>query len=515
MKKYDFFYNFPTLQEVPVIGWEDVIHKITSNKQSKQKIAQSNTLYENWMKEQGFQDTMLSLKRNIIDVALKSRIDIEQSKWETRTSEKETVVFCDHGYKYGEQSISSDMLSVTDLQNKAGKAAEKVVSELVHIHYPFVHPGAQVFANTNDPVCKTIRTIKLKSTQVPETEVFGPNSHPDLYFNFECETFFGEILDLHILVEVKSVLSTVKPDNTLEAKYNNATNCKNLVIKDLDIFKDKVVFLNLNGQTGENANKTKIYTTLTAILYYFPDTKNNNLTFFDYDLTFMPLTLEFDISPKTGKITEKVFTVKSNGENSVNNNVNLSLSTPQGIYEEQDILFNRLMLYLYGQVEGRNHLLTKQEVLLSEMKKHSENLTNMFNKWPDINIDTFNKFYINFNKSYKFIQKHVDQEFREIDNEDNKSIVQVYESAKANAVIFKKIKNHINESLNMEKRIKGFLDIQDSMTYLEFKQECNHIRSRWYVLKNLEDKFFPTKDKIQELVDSLKKELLLKKRNSI
>jgi len=75
------------------------------------------------------------------------------------------------------------------------------------------------------------------------------------------------------------------------------------------------------------------------------------------------------------------------------------------------------------------------------MKKHSENLTNMFNKWPNINIDTFNKFYTNFNRSYKFIQKHIDQEFREIDNEDNKSIVQVYESAKANAVIFKKIKN--------------------------------------------------------------------------
>jgi hypothetical protein len=101
-----------------------------------------------------------------------------------------------------------------------------------------------------------------------------------------------------------------------------------LVIKDLDIFNDKLAFLNLNGQTGENANKTKIYTTLTAILYYFPDTKNNNLTFFDYDLTFMPMTLEFDISPKTGKITDKVFKVKSNGENSVNNNVNLSLSTP-------------------------------------------------------------------------------------------------------------------------------------------------------------------------------------------
>jgi hypothetical protein len=65
-----------------------------------------------------------------------------------------------------------------------------------------------------------------------------------LYFNFECETFDGEILDLHILVEVKSVLSTVKPDNTLEAKYNNATNCKNLVIKDLDIFNDKDIFLN-------------------------------------------------------------------------------------------------------------------------------------------------------------------------------------------------------------------------------------------------------------------------------
>ena len=149
------------------------------------------------------------------------------------------------------------------------------------------------------------------------------------------------------------------------------------------------------------------------------------------------------------------------------------------------------------------------------MKKHSETLINLFNKWPDINIDTFNKFYANFNRSYKFIQKHVDQEFREIDNEDNKGIVQVYESAKANAVIFKKIKNHINESLNMEKRIKDFLDIQDSMTYLEFKQECNHIRSRWYVLKKLEDKFFPTKDRIQELVDSLKKELALKKRNSI
>jgi len=67
----------------------------------------------------------------------------------------------------------------------------------------------------------------------------------------------------------------------------------------------------------------------------------------------------------------------------------------------------------------------------------------------------------------------------------------------------------------MEKRIKDFLDIQDSLTYLEFKQECNHIRSRWYILKKLEDKFFPTKDRIQELVDSLKKELTLKKRNSI
>ena len=511
---YSFYYNFPTLQEVPVIGWEDVDKKITSNKQTKQKIAQSNTLYKSWMFDQGYKDTMLDLKLNIIDVALKSRINLEQSKWETRTPEKETVIYYDHGWKYGEQVISSDMLSVTDLQTKAGKAAEKVVSELVHTHYPFVHPGAQVFADVDDPICKTVRSIKLKQTQVPETEVFGPNTHPDLYFNFECETNEGQILDLHILVEVKSVLATVKHDNTLEAKYNNATNCKSLVIKDLDIFNNKTVFQNLDGNTGENANKTKIFTTLTAILYYFPDIKNNNLVFFDYDLTFMPLTLEFDISSKTGKITDKVFKVKSAGENSVNNNVNLSLSTPQGIYEDQNILFDRFLLYLTGQTsKGYDHLLTKAEVLLSVMTKRSQTLITLLNDWSNVNKDSFNKVYANFNRAYKFIQKHIDQEFRSIDNESNKFIAETYDLAKEHAITLKRIHNQMNEYSTMENHIRELLDIQDSLSYREFKDECDAVRRRWYVLKKLEDRFCTNKEIIQELIDSFRKELLLKKKN--
>jgi len=195
----------------------------------------------------------------------------------------------------------------------------------------------------------------------------------------------NEQFELNTLLEVKSVLSSIKPDKTLEINYNNASNSKGLVINDLDTFKDKNVFMNRDNNTGENSNRTKIYSTLACFIYYYPDNKNHNLVFFDTDILWFPMTLEFDISPKTGEITDKIFKVKSAGEHSVNNNVNLSLSTPYGIYEKQDILFNRLMLYLTGYTvqdyniiknnepydlyhTAQNHLLTKFEVMVESMR---------------------------------------------------------------------------------------------------------------------------------------------------
>lgn len=509
--QYKFDYLFPVLQETPVIGWEDVIKEIVSNRQSKQKIEKSNILYEKQMIESGFPDTMLSLKHHIINAALKDKIELAQSKWQTRKSENETIVSYVSGVKVSEQSISAQTLSVTDLQNKAPRLAEKTVSELIHDFYKYPITGEQCFGETSDPICRNISTIKLKETTVPEHEAFGQNTHPDLYFNFECVTNDGKILDLHVLVEVKSVLSQLhKSDNKLEINYNNASNCINNVLEDLDIYNKKEIFM---SNDPINASKTKIYSTLCSILYYFPDAKNNDIKFFDTDLVWMPMCFEYDIDPVTGKQTEKKIKVKSAGQNSQNNNANLSLATPAGIYEDQDILFDSMMLHLTGRTsQNKDHLLTIEEVRLEQKRIHSlilSTIMEQFNNVSEYNIDDL---YEQFCESYTIVQKYTDKKFREINEETHQYVYNVYLIAQEFIKKFKKIYNHTQQCKTMLDDIFNLLDIQDSMNYREFKNECDSIRSRWQNIKKIDERFCSNKNEIQQQINSFKQELAQKKK---
>ena len=509
--EYKFDYLFPILQEAPVIGWEDVIKEIVSNRQSKQKIEKSNTLFEDWALESQFPDIMLRLKRTIIETALKSKIDLEQFRWQTRKPENETVVSYNSGVKVSEQVILPQSLSSTDLQIKAPRLAEKTVSELIHEFYKYPLTGEQCFGNDCDPVCKNIFTIKLKETEVPEHEVFGQNTHPDLYFNFECVTKDDEILNLHILVEVKSVLAQVhKPNNKLEINYNNASNCLNNVLEDLDTFNKKDIF---TSNTPENANKTKIYSTLCSIIYYFPDAKNNDIKFFDTDLLWMPMCFEYDIDPNTGQQTEKKIKVKSAGQNSQNNNANLSLATPAGIYEDQDILFDSMLLHLTGKTsQGLDHLLTKQEVELESKRINSLVLTTIMEQFENVSEINIDDIYQQFCDSYAIVQKHTDKKFRETDEETHQFVYNVYLNAQEFIKKFKIIHSHCHQCKEIKNDILDLLDIQDSMNYKELKNECDFIRKHWSNIKKIDERFCENKTEIQQLVDSFKQELADKKK---
>lgn len=514
-------YSFPEIQETEFIEWDNVIKQITSNKQSKQRINYSNELYEQFMKNNRFLDETLSLKRDIINSAIEQYIDINLNRYQIRKPDAETVILYNNNQKINEQAIAANTLSEADLQDKASRAAERACAEMIYNFY-------------NKPVLMQPNSENLSTCQLIEYgfEKYGANTAPDLYFKFQLKTNNDEEFELNTLLEVKSVLSTVKPDKTIEVKYNNATNSKNVVINDLNVFKDKDVFMNRNGNIGENSNRTKIYSTLTCFIYYYPDNKNHNIVFYDYDLIWFPMTLEFDISPKNGKITDKIFKVKSNGENSVNNNVNLSLSTPAGIYEKQDILFNRLLLYLTGHIIyngnlinqtdpynldlymiGNTHLLTKYEMLVNGMLFNSIVLKAIMGKKDDINKENIRSSYDIFNRTYKSIQKSIQNaEFRSDNSDTNIEIIHVYEQSKEYIKVLKKLYKHTKECVSIENDIKELLDIQDSMTYNDFKYACDHIRKRWNNVKKISDKLCDRKDIIQESINMFKTQLKIKKK---
>lgn len=514
-------YQFPEVQETSFIEWNDVVKQITSNKQSKQQIEKSNQCYESFMVNNNFLDDTLELKRNIIQSAIKQYIDIDNERFQIRVPEAENVILYNKNQKISEQSIPADTLSEADLQDKASRAAERACAEMIQEFY-----SKPVVMDPNSNNISTCQLIEWKY------EPCGPKTAPDLFLKFLLTTNDNEQFELNTLLEVKSVLSSIKPDKTLEINYNNASNSKGLVINDLDTFKDKNVFMNRDNNTGENSNRTKIYSTLACFIYYYPDNKNHNLVFFDTDILWFPMTLEFDISPKTGEITDKIFKVKSAGEHSVNNNVNLSLSTPYGIYEKQDILFNRLMLYLTGYTvqdyniiknnepydlyhTAQNHLLTKFEVMVESMRIKSLILQTIIEQQENLNKLNIKTTYDIFKDSYKYIQKSLqNNEYKLFESEIKNDINSRYELAKQFIKELNRLYKHTNECIDIENDINELMDIQDSMTYNDFKYACDHIKKRWNNVKKIDERFCDNKQQIQDQINEFKVKLKVKKKNS-
>jgi hypothetical protein len=100
---------------------------------------------------------------------------------------------------------------------------------LVYSYYS--DPNAKV--KNYEDLIEVVKVISYKP------EPYGHGTHPDCFFEFYVKFKYGREITVQTLVEMKSVLGEVKSDNTLNAKYNNATNCKQNVIADLEYFKNE------------------------------------------------------------------------------------------------------------------------------------------------------------------------------------------------------------------------------------------------------------------------------------
>lgn len=489
-------YTINDANETSVNQTLNVIKKITTGRVSVEQIEQSNMLYIQFMNYYGFPDDYLLLKQMLIYSVLINYIETENKELLLPVKQNKLIAYNHNAVNlkekfteiYRQDSIQAD----ADLQAIAPHESENIIKDLVYSYYS--NPNAKV--KNYEDLIEEVKVLGYKP------EPYGHGTHPDCFFEFYVKFKYGREITVQTLVEMKSVLGEVKSDNSLNAKYNNATNCKQNVINDLEYFKNeelrKTVFQNPE-MSKENFDKTKIFTTLTIFLHYLPQPDMNQISYYDFDLTWMPLTLEFDIESKTGKISDLIFRVKSNGENSQNNNVNLSLNIPGCVYPDQNILFDRLSLYLLGHTsEYEDHLELRSEGTINYLYSKCEVMSRMFNMLISLTSEYLDGFLDEIIERRAFIkhQRSLDC-VKQCDDFRKEFIDEIFvKSGQFIKIIEDSIKfNELERSLN--EIMKNIIDF----SYTDFDNIYKEKRKEWNKLKGKENKYYnDKKDAINELL---------------
>ena len=225
----------------------------------------------------------------------------------------------------------------------------------------------------------------LKNFNYYKSEPFGPNTSPDIFIKYKEHIF---------LIEMKAVQCVFNNKHKLLCNFNNATNSIPNVQEELNNY------MLYNGDTDKFITeniilKREIFEELTVFVYYYVDTENNKVYFFDCDIIPMPLALAMKFN-KDGTINRDAnngMDSKSNGENSINNNACISLLLKSGFNNEYNKLIDRLWLYLYNKTfDGKSHLINSEQYKQIKKEKQQEQYLNEYNENIQYLINNLNKF---------------------------------------------------------------------------------------------------------------------------
>lgn len=204
----------------------------------------------------------------------------------------------------------------------------------------------------------------------------GEGTHPDFQVNLNYKD---------ILLEVKTIYcNEFSKDDKLLIKVNNATNSEGAVRQYLNEYK-KYVYDNqfdvykFMNEHDINDEARQFFETFVVFYYYYIDDEKNCINYFDIEIIPLPVVISFMLSDDGYLIYDKdnnvKLTVKSAGETSQNNNVNLAL-TLRSIFDKKELIINPLMLYLLGHTyKNLDHVRTNKEIKRNEANQFINELT--------------------------------------------------------------------------------------------------------------------------------------------
>lgn len=234
-----------------------------------------------------------------------------------------------------------------------------------------IKKGQQIAATFTESL--PLHYLANKITQY-KCEPFGSNTSPDILICYNN--------DKAILIEMKAVQCTFNNKQKLLCNFNNATNSIPVVQEELNNY----LSYNKNINKFINENKTikrKLLEELTVFVYYYVDSVNNKVYFFDCDIVPMPLalTMKFNKDGTLNKLDNDAFDSKSNGENSKNNNACIGLLLKQGFNNPCNKLIDRLWLWCYSKTfDGNDHLITNDEYKQLMKEKKQKQYLLLFNE---------------------------------------------------------------------------------------------------------------------------------------
>ena len=491
MKKtaiYDFNVNVQEQDQEQFYN-DNVIKKITAGRVDKQDIEQSGDFYVYFMKKYDFPDNYLYLKYMIIYSALINFINPETGD-ELFVGVGQNKLYSNN-YKTNKQVQlvrQNSSLTFMDLQTRAPYEAEYLINDAIYQYY-CLNKYAKVL--NFETIVDEVNVKKIL------TEPYGQGTHPDRGIIVDVLFKNGERIELNILVEIKSVLSEIRPDNTLRAKYSNATNCVTNVIDELKLFHDKDAFQNKEN-SRELFNKTKIFSTLVIFFHYLPEPQKYGISFHDFDLTWMPLSLEFDLDNK-GKIGKEIIKVKSKGEKSQNNNASLSLCKPQGIYHDQNILIDRTLLFLLGHTsEYRDHLIIENDGFVDELYSKCEVMGHLFNRLVGLDKEDLPEFCNEIRERRDHIKRDRNLTSFKVCNDYRKEFInEIF----AESMDFIKQIEYAIRFINMEEEINRINENIADISYTDFNSFYKDIKDEWKKIRDKENKYYNNKkDEINKIL---------------
>ena len=236
----------------------------------------------------------------------------------------------------------------------------------------------------------------------------GEGTHPDFQVNLNYKD---------ILLEVKTIYcNEFSKDGKLLIKVNNATNSEGAVRQYLNEYK-KYVYDNqfdvykFMNEHDINDEARQFFETFVVFYYYYIDDEKNCINYFDIEIIPLPVVISFMLSDDGYLIYDKdnnvKLTVKSAGETSQNNNVNLAL-TLRSIFDKKELIINPLMLYLLGHTyKNLDHVRTNKEIKCNDANQFINELTidmNDLDNSPSVLIcqQTINK----IKTKYKYCSKN-------------------------------------------------------------------------------------------------------------
>ena len=395
--------------------------------------------------------------------------NIENSNIDRNDLKKSTQVYFEQIYPSSDlqqkfNNLKDEFLNVfynndKELSFKLFLGNEQISSNFINFK-SFAGPGGEIitetYLNKMDNVCNIVK------------EPNGDGTHPDFLINLNNND---------ILLEIKTIYcNEFGKDNNLLIKVNNATNSEGAVRSYLNEYKKYIknnkFDINEFIKTHDIKNEARqFFETFVIFYYYYIDDEKPCINYFDIEIIPLPVVISFMLSDNGYLIYDKdnnvKLTVKSAGETSQNNNVNLALTLRQIFDKQSNLIIDPLMLYLLGHTyNNNNHIITNKELKRNKANQYiNELILDLTNLKKSVTIEICQNNFDKIKIKYKYCSKN-----KHLLNDD---IFEKYKIDYANVKKFYNKKTCLLEFIELNNKI---LNKTDKDLFKEFKKHYHKIK---------------------------------------